>query len=216
MTIHAVIFDLDGVITDTAVFHYQAWRQLAQGLGVTFTEDDNESLKGIDRMGSLAWILAKGGLSLPHEQQLALAEQKNGHYLRLVATMTAADRLPGITSLLAELDALGVKKGVASASKNAALVLSRLGLAGQFDYVADAAKVSRSKPDPEVFLTVAEALGCTPSQCLGVEDAVAGVQAIKAAGMKAIGIGSPAVLTQADWVYPSPAQIPIRLLLAQG
>ncbi|ATQ73597.1 beta-phosphoglucomutase [Massilia violaceinigra] len=196
----AVIFDLDGVITDTAHYHCLAWKRLAESEGVHFDEAFNEQLKGIDRMGSLNLILAGSSRSYSDEQKLALADAKNRHYQELIATMSAADLLPGAVDALAAVRAAGLRIGLASVSKNAFTVLERLGIRERFDYVVDAALIANSKPHPEIFLTAARELGVDPAHCLGVEDAVAGVASIKSAGMWALGIGSPAVLTQADRV----------------
>ena len=198
----AVIFDLDGVITDTARYHYLAWKRLAESEGVRFDEAANEHLKGIDRMGSLDLILAAASKSYTREQKLALADAKNRHYQQLISTMSAADLLPGAAEALAAVRAAGLKIGLASVSKNAFTVLEQLGIRAAFDDVVDAATIANSKPDPEIFLTAARHLGVAPADCLGVEDAVAGVAAIKAAGMFALGIGKPEVLTQADVVIP--------------
>ncbi|MED5619436.1 beta-phosphoglucomutase [Ideonella sp. BN130291] len=200
--LQAVIFDLDGVITDTAHFHFLAWRELAHSLGLPFDEAFNERLKGIDRMGSLALILAQGHKRYSEPEQQLLAAQKNLHYQRLIETMTADHLLPGALEALVAVRAAGLKIGLASVSKNAAPVLDRLGIADRFDVVVDAARIQRSKPDPEIFLSAAQQLGVAPAACLGVEDAVAGVQAIQAAGMFALGVGDPAVLVQADEVIP--------------
>ncbi|MCE3607625.1 beta-phosphoglucomutase [Massilia sp. P8910] len=199
----AVIFDLDGVITDTAHYHYLAWKRLAESEGVHFDEAFNEQLKGIDRMGSLNLILAGAARSYSDEQKLALADAKNRHYQELIATMSAADLLPGAVEALAAVRAAGLRIGLASVSKNAFTVLERLGIRERFDYVVDAALIANSKPHPEIFLTAARELGVTPGDCLGVEDAVAGVASIQSAGMWALGIGSPDVLTQADRVIPA-------------
>lgn len=196
----AVIFDLDGVITDTAHYHYLAWKRLAEAQGVHFDEAFNEHLKGIDRMGSLALILAGSAASYSQEQKLALADAKNEHYKELIATMSAADLLPGAVDALDAVRGAGLKIGLASVSKNAFTVLEHLGIRDRFDYVVDAALIASGKPDPEIFLNAASALGVAPAACLGVEDAVAGVASIKAAGMFALGIGKPEVLTQADLV----------------
>ncbi len=198
----AVIFDLDGVITDTAHYHYLAWKRLAESEGVPFDRDFNEQLKGIDRMGSLALILAGSAKAYSSGQKQALADLKNRHYQELIATMSAADLLPGAVDALASVRAAGLRIGLASVSRNAFTVLDRLGIRERFDYVVDAAQIANSKPDPEIFLTAARHLGVAPVDCLGVEDAVAGVAAIKSAGMMALGIGSPQVLTQADLVIP--------------
>ncbi|MGZ3182035.1 MAG: beta-phosphoglucomutase [Telluria sp.] len=199
----AVIFDLDGVITDTARYHYLAWKRLAESQGVPFDEHFNEQLKGIDRMGSLDLILAQAARGYSAEEKLALADRKNRDYQELIATMTPADLLPGAVAALEQVRARGLRIGLASVSRNAFTVLDRLGIRGRFDHVVDAATIERSKPDPEIFLSAADALGVSPQYCLGVEDAVAGVAAIKSAGMRALGIGDPAVLAQADTVIPS-------------
>jgi beta-phosphoglucomutase len=196
----AVIFDLDGVITDTAHYHYLAWKRLAETQGVHFDHAFNENLKGIDRMGSLDLILASSGKQYTQPQKLALADEKNRHYQELIATMSSADLLPGAVAALDAVRAAGLKIGLASVSKNAFTVLERLGITNKFDYVVDAALIAKGKPDPEIFLKAAQELGVAPADCLGVEDAVAGVASIKAAGMTALGIGRPDVLTQADRV----------------
>jgi beta-phosphoglucomutase len=199
----AVIFDLDGVITDTAHYHYLAWKALAESEGVHFDHAFNENLKGVDRMGSLNLILAGSSKTYSMEQKLALAERKNRQYVELIATMGPDDLLPGALDALASVRAAGLKIGLASVSKNAFTVLDRLGIRDRFDYVVDAALIANSKPHPEIFLNAAAALGVAPAACLGVEDAVAGVASIKSAGMFALGVGSPEVLTQADRVIAS-------------
>lgn len=199
----AVIFDLDGVITDTAHYHYLAWKRLAESQGVHFDHAFNENLKGIDRMGSLDLILASSKRAYTAEEKLALADEKNLHYQELIATMSSADLLPGAVRALDVVRAAGLRIGLASVSKNAFTVLGRLGITDKFDYVVDAATIARGKPDPEIFLKAARELGVAPQDCLGVEDAVAGVASIKAAGMFALGIGHPFVLTQADVVITS-------------
>jgi beta-phosphoglucomutase len=202
MNFKAVIFDLDGVITDTAHYHYLAWKQLAEGLGVPFDQAFNEQLKGIDRMGSLDLILGAAAGNYTDAQKRELADVKNRHYQELIATMSAADLLPGALDALHTVRAAGLGVGLASVSRNAFTVLDRLGIRDCFDVVVDAALIANSKPDPEIFLTAAAQLGVAPQDCLGVEDAVAGVAAIKSAGMTALGIGSAQVLTQADRVIP--------------
>ncbi len=153
-------------------------------------------------MGSLELILAQGGRQYSDAEKEALATRKNAHYQRLVSTMTSAHLLPGAVQALEAVRQAGLKIGLASVSKNAATVLQRLGITDRFDVVVDAARVRRSKPDPEIFLSAAQQLGVPPAACIGVEDAVAGVQAIKAAGMYAVGVGDAAVLQQADDVIP--------------
>ncbi|HYD79410.1 MAG TPA: beta-phosphoglucomutase [Paucimonas sp.] len=198
----AVIFDLDGVITDTAHYHFIAWQALAESLDIRFDAAFNEQLKGIDRMGSLELILARSRKTYSDEEKRRLADRKNRHYQELIETMSPRDLLPGATEALRSVRAAGLKIGLASASKNAATVLDRLGITDMFDHVVDAAQVANGKPDPEIFLKAAHAVDVAPRLCLGVEDAVAGVKAIKSAGMTAVGIGDPAVLTEADAVIP--------------
>lgn len=206
----AVIFDLDGVITDTAHYHYLAWKRLAESQGVHFDHAFNENLKGIDRMGSLDLILASSAKQYTPAEKLALADEKNLHYQELIATMSASDLLPGAVAALDTVRAAGMKIGLASVSKNAMTVLERLGITDKFDYVVDAALIAKGKPDPEIFLKAAHELGVAPADCLGVEDAVAGVASIKSAGMYALGVGQPNVLTQADVVIPSLAQFDLN------
>jgi beta-phosphoglucomutase len=199
----AVIFDLDGVITDTARFHYLAWKRLADSVGAPFDEAFNEHLKGVDRMGSLDLILARAPRQFTTEEKLVLADAKNRHYQELVAGMSPGDLLPGALRALEEVRAAGLKIGLASVSKNAFTVLDRLGIRDRFDDVVDAATIANSKPHPEIFLTAASHLGVAPADCLGVEDAAAGVASIKDAGMVAVGVGDPQVLARADYIIPS-------------
>jgi len=211
--IKAVIFDLDGVLTDTAHYHFQAWQALAHSLGIAFNEQDNEQLKGVDRLGSLRLILAKGQLSVDDATEQQLMAQKNAHYLKLIANMSEADLFSGVRPLFTALKQRGIKLAVASASKNADFVLQRLGIYNEFDAIADAALVKASKPDPEIFLQAAARLGLAPAQCLGIEDAAAGVSAINSAGMQAIGIGDAEVLHEALRVYPNIEALDIATLL---
>jgi beta-phosphoglucomutase len=199
----AVIFDLDGVITDTAHYHYLAWKRLADSVDAPFDEAFNEQLKGVDRMGSLELILARAPRTYTPEDKRELADKKNTHYQELIATMTPDDLLPGALRALEEVRAAGLPIGLASVSRNAFTVLDRLGIRDRFDDVVDAATVVNGKPDPEIFLTAAAHLGVDPKDCLGVEDAAAGVASIKDAGMFAVGVGSPDVLHRADRVIPS-------------
>lgn len=199
----AFIFDLDGVITDSAEYHYLAWKALGEDLGIPFDREFNETLKGVSRTESLERILRLGGREndFSPEEKEQLAAKKNEHYVSLISKITNADILPGIEVFLAELKEAGYRIGMASASKNAQMVTRQLGLLHAFDHIVDAAIVVDSKPHPEVFLKAAEALHVDPKDCVGVEDAVAGVEAIHAAGMFAVGIGDPLVLTEADVVF---------------
>lgn len=198
----ALIFDLDGVLTDTAQTHYRAWKRMADEEGLAFDQHVNERLKGVDRMSSLEIILRHAGRTLSAEQKLALAERKNGYYVEAIAEVTSADLFPGVARVLEQARARGLKLGLASASRNAAALLDRLGIAERFDYIADAARIARAKPAPDIFLDVAAALGVAPAQCIGIEDAAAGVAAIKSAGMAAVGIGDARTLAQADACLP--------------
>jgi beta-phosphoglucomutase len=200
--IRACIFDLDGVIVDTAKYHFIAWRELAAELGFEFTEDHNERLKGVSRMTSLEILLEVGGIKLDEEQKLKLAAQKNDRYVSYIEKMTPDEILPGVVSFLNELRLAGVKTAIGSASKNTPLILERLKLEKFFDVVIDGNKVSEAKPNPEVFLKGASELGFEPKNCIVFEDAVAGVEAARNARMKCVGIGFPEVLGKADLVIP--------------
>lgn len=204
MAMRACIFDLDGVITDTAHFHFLAWRRLADRLGVSFETDDNERLKGLSRMESLNYILAKSDRQFSESETMELADEKNRDYVALIDDIQPGDILPGIHDAFVWLRAGGWRIGLASASRNAPLVLDRLGISDQFDYVANSAEIPNGKPAPDIFLDVASALGVTPDKCIGIEDAASGVQAIKAANMYAVGIGDANILHQADIVMPTP------------
>jgi beta-phosphoglucomutase len=199
-TMQGAIFDLDGVIVDTAKYHYLAWKWLASDLGFEFTEEDNERLKGVSRMRSLDILLEIGGLTVSEEQKAEMADKKNNLYVEYITKMDQSEILPGVTEYLTELRNNGVKIALGSASKNAELILSRLDIMKLFDTIVDGNKVSKAKPDPEVFLLAAQELGLTSEDCVVFEDAAAGVQAGKAAGMKVVGIGSPEVLLEADKV----------------
>ncbi len=213
MTINAFLFDLDGVIVDTAIYHYQAWRRMANELGFDLSEEFNETLKGISRTESLELILAEGGLTLPDDRKAELARQKNDWYLELVSRMSPNDILPGIPAFFAQTRQAGIKTALGSVSKNARLILDRIGMIDAFDAIIDGNKISNSKPDPEVFLKGAAELNVIPAGCVVFEDAVAGIAAGKTGGMKTVGIGSPDVLTAADIVLPSLENITVSELL---
>ncbi|MCF0049999.1 beta-phosphoglucomutase [Dyadobacter sp. LJ53] len=201
-SIAACLFDLDGVIVDTAKFHYIAWRQLANDLGFDLTHAQNELLKGISRMESLEIILALGGVKLSEEEKLQRATEKNIRYLALCMQMTPADTLPGVRTFLDELKHHGIRIGLGSASKNAKVIMERIDMLSYFDTIVDGNRTTKGKPDPQVFLMGAADLAASPAQCVVFEDAVAGIQSAKAAGMLAVGIGEKAILTQADIVIP--------------
>jgi len=202
MTIKACIFDLDGVIVDTAKHHYLAWKELAKGLNFDFTEKDNERLKGVSRMRSLDILLEIGKKELDEETKLKFAENKNKKYLEYILKMTPDEILPGVINFLKDLRSKNIKIALGSASKNAMTILNQLKLKDYFDVVIDGTKVSKAKPDPEVFLKGAEALHIKPEECIVFEDAEAGIEAAINGGFKCVGIGSPENLIKANHVMP--------------
>ena len=200
--IKACLFDLDGVIVDTAKYHYIALRDLAHELGFEFTEKDNERLKGVSRIRSLEILLEVGGITLPEEKKLEIAKIKNDQYVSYILKMTPDEILPGVVRFLDELRTAGIKIALGSASKNAPIILDRLGLSHFFDAIIDGNKVTHAKPDPEVFLKGAEELGFSPSECVVFEDAEAGIEAAINGGMRCIGVGDPTILGKANIVIP--------------
>lgn len=200
--IKACLFDLDGVIVDTAKYHYIAWRDLAHELGFEFTEKDNERLKGVSRIRSLEILLEVGGITLPEEKKMKIAKIKNDQYVSYILKMTPDEILPGVVRFLDELRQAGIKIALGSASKNAPIILDRLGLSAYFDAIIDGNKVTHAKPDPEVFLKGAEELGFSPTECVVFEDAEAGIEAAINGGMRCVGVGNPDILGKANIVIP--------------
>lgn len=200
--IKGCIFDLDGVIVDTAKYHYLAWKRLAYELGFDFTEKDNERLKGVSRMASLEILLEIGGLYFDEETKTALAAKKNQWYVDYITVMNEDEVLPGAKKFIESVKAAGLKVALGSASKNALTILNRLKLTDCFDAVIDGNKVSKAKPDPEVFLLAAQELELLPESCVVFEDAKAGVEAAKRAGMKCVGVGASPELSGADIRIP--------------
>lgn len=198
--IKACIFDLDGVIVDTAHYHFLAWKRLADELGITFTPQDNERLKGVSRMASMDILLEVGGVTLSDHDKERLANKKNTWFVDYVERMVPEEIFPGVKQLIETLKTNGIKIGLASSSKNAMTVLQRLYVEPLFDVVVDGTMVKNSKPDPEIFLLAASRLGVAPADCVVFEDAEAGVEAALAAGMKCVGIGSREQLGKADRV----------------
>lgn len=196
----ACLFDLDGVIIDTARYHYRAWRELADMLGFVFTEQHNERLKGVSRMRSLEILLEIGGLHLDAKQMQALAEKKNKRYLELVMQMKPDEILPGALEFLSACRTAGMKVALCSASKNAPAILQHMNITHHFDAVIDGNLVRQTKPDPEVFLLGALALSVAPQDCVVFEDAEAGICAGRRAGMFCVGIGDKAILHEANVV----------------
>lgn len=207
--IKGFVFDLDGVITDTASFHSQAWHQVADKVGVAWDEQLADGLKGISRMDSLNLILARDHKEndFNEAEKIALAEEKNTNYLTLVKAMTPANILPGISDFLTELTANGYLISLASASKNAPLVLEKLGFSNYFTKSVDPTTLKKGKPDPEIFRRGAEILSLKPGNCVGIEDAAAGVAAINGAGETSIGIGDAATLNAADINFSATDQL---------
>jgi beta-phosphoglucomutase len=197
--IKACIFDLDGVIVDTAKYHFKAWKKLANELGFDFSEDDNEKLKGVSRMESLDLILDWGGKEVSDEEKLVLADKKNEWYLEYIQYMSPEEVLPGVVKFMDSLKKKHVKIVLGSASKNSVLILDQVKLTHYFD----GTKTTRSKPDPEVFLMGALASDTTPKHCIVFEDAAKGVDAALAGGFHAVGVGNPDVLDHAHIIIPS-------------
>ena len=206
-TIRACIFDLDGVIVDTAKYHFLAWRRLASELGFSFTEQDNERLKGVSRVRSLEILLEIGGVSLSPEEMERAAARKNQWYVEYIDEMDHSELLPGAERFLDELRANQIPFALGSASKNAVRILRRIGLEDAFDAVIDGTKVSKAKPDPEVFLLGAAEMDVPPENCAVFEDAEAGIEAGLRAGMFTIGVGDATILNKAHWVIPGLASI---------
>ncbi|EHD5880718.1 beta-phosphoglucomutase [Listeria monocytogenes] len=207
-----VVFDLDGVITDTAHYHYLAWKKTAESIGIEFDEAFNENLKGVSRIDSLLLILKKDGREndFTEEQIEALAADKNDFYVSLLKEITPADALPGIKELIVDLKKQNLKCAIASVSKNARTVLSALEMEQEFDYIVDAAKITKSKPDPEIFVEACRGLGLETSEVVGIEDAQAGIEAINAAGIVSVGVGSG--LREADMTVKSTGLLDLRIL----
>lgn len=201
--IKACIFDLDGVVVDTAKYHYLAWKRLAHELGFEFKEMHNERLKGVSRMRSLEILLEVGGLSFPVDRMEQMATQKNEWYLEYIRKMTPDEILPGAKELLEELRLHNIKLALGSASKNAPLILERIGLANHFDAILDGNSVSVAKPAPDIFLVAAKELNELPENSIVFEDAEAGIEAAVSAGMRCVGIGSPDNLSKANIVIPN-------------
>ncbi len=199
--IRAFIFDLDGVLTDTAEYHYRAWKRLADEEGQPFTREDNEHLRGVSRRESLM-LLLKGRI-YPEGKIQEMMARKNGYYLEFIKEISPRDLLPGAKELLEEIRAAGLKTALGSASKNAGEVIERLGIGGLLDATSDGHSVERAKPAPDLFLHAATQLGLPPAQCVVVEDAAAGIEAAKAGGFCAVGLGPRGRVGGAEVNFPS-------------
>jgi kojibiose phosphorylase len=211
-SIEGIIFDLDGVITDTSEFHYLAWKKLADEEGIPFDREANEGLRGIPRRQSLMAILQ--GRPATESQIQDMMERKNKYYIELMQSITPKDLLPGAAELLEELQAAGIKIALGSSSKNARTVIQRLGIEDKFVAIADGYSVENSKPAPDLFLFAAEKLGVSPQNCIVVEDATAGIEAGLAAGMKVVGLGPNERVGKAHIVLPSLENVTWKDLLS--
>jgi len=210
--IKGCIFDLDGVIVDTAKYHFLAWKRLADELGILFTELDNERLKGVSRMASLEILLEIGNIIFEEDRKYMLAEKKNNWYREYILKMDQEEVLPGVKVFMESLKNEDIKIALGSASKNALTILENINMINYFDAIIDGNKVQNAKPDPEVFILGAKELGLYPNECVVFEDAVAGIKAAKLAGMKVIGVGDSVILGNADIVIPGFNEVTLDLL----
>lgn len=211
--IKGFLFDLDGVIVETAIFHYRAWKRMANELGFDISEEFNETLKGVSRVESLERILKHGGISISEVDREKYMQLKNEWYLEMVSQMTTNDILEGIPAFFEEIKKTDIKIGLGSVSKNAKMILEKVGLIDQFDVIIDGTKISKGKPDPEVFIKGAEDLGLQPTECIVFEDAVAGIEAAINAGMKTVGIGDAKILSDATIVYKNLVGVSVSEIL---
>ena len=210
--IRGFIFDLDGVLTDTAEYHYRAWKRLADEQGIHFTREDNEHLRGIPRRESLMLILK--GRTYPEEKIQEMMERKNNYYLEFIREISPADLLPGARELLEEIRQAGLKSALGSASKNAPDVVRRLGIAGLLDVVSHGGSVTKQKPAPDLFLYAARQLDLQPDECVVVEDAAAGIQAGRAGGFHTLGLGPRERVGEAEIVMDSLQNVRLNEILA--
>jgi beta-phosphoglucomutase len=210
--ISACIFDLDGVIVDTANYHFLAWKRLARELGFELTPADNENLKGVSRRRSLEIVLELGGVTATEHEKEVLANKKNTWFNDYVERMVPEEIFPGVKQLIRDLKRQGIKVGLASSSKNAKMVIQILGIQNEFDAIVDGTMIEHSKPDPEIFLLTAKKLGVSPHECVVFEDAEAGVEAALAGGMKCVGVGDAHRLNRAHEVVAKTADFKISEL----
>lgn len=203
----AVIFDLDGVIVSTDEQHYQGWQALADRLGIAFSREINNRFRGVSRMACMDILEEIGGKCYTDHEKIAYATWKNDYYRNLLGEMSPADLAPEVKETLDELRNRGYKLAIGSSSKNAKFILERIGLADYFDAISDGTNISKSKPDPEVFLKAAQFLNVSPDECLVVEDAVSGVEAARAGGMRAATVGDAAQKQYGDFILDSFSQL---------
>lgn len=206
----ALLFDLDGVLVDTAKYHFAAWKELADELGIPFSERNNERFKGVSRTRCMEILLELGGRTMREDEQIFYCNKKNQTYVDYIRNMGEDEVLPGVKEFLRGAKARGYAIALGSASKNSGLILERLRLTEFFDAIVDGTKVGRAKPDPEVFLRGAAELGVPPQECIVFEDAVAGIRAAHAGGMQAVGIGNRQALPEADLHLPDFSSVTIE------
>ena len=216
MNYKAFLFDLDGVLVDTAKYHYLAWKRLADELGIPFDERRNEAFKGVSRMRCMELLAQWGGLRLSADGLAAHANRKNGWYVDMLGALDAGELLPGSIDVLGRAAELGVKCAICSASKNTPTILERLGIAGRFDSVIDGNRTQKAKPDPEVFLLAVRELRVKNRECVIFEDAQAGAEAGKAAGIYVVGVGAKQNIPSADIHVPDLAHLDLGELLGIG
>ncbi|MCM1991042.1 beta-phosphoglucomutase [Oceanirhabdus seepicola] len=212
MNIDACIFDLDGVICDTAKYHYLAWKRLSNELGFDFSIEDNERLKGVSRMDSLNILLEIGEKSLDEETKLELAAKKNSWYVEYISVMKQDEILPGVKDFILNLKENNIKIALGSASKNSMRILKALDIVDLFDCIVDGNRITKAKPSPEVFLKGAEELEVSPEKCVVFEDAAAGVEGAKNANMFAIGVGDASILKKADKIISGFENLTLEIL----
>jgi beta-phosphoglucomutase len=208
----AIIFDLDGVIVDTAKYHYIAWRKIANDLGFDFSEKENEALKGVSRVQSLEFLLKKGNIDLSQIEKNKLLTAKNNQYLSLISNMDESELLSGIKELLSDLHKAKISFALGSASKNARRILEALQLTNLFSAIVDGTDVSKAKPDPEVFVIAARKICFVPKNCIVIEDSKAGIEAANSINMISVGIGSEEVLKEADYVLNDTSKLTLKFL----
>lgn len=212
-TISAFILDLDGVITDTAEYHFQAWKRLADEEGIAFTREDNEQLRGVSRRRSLELLLGDRLSDYDQVEIRRMMARKNGYYQALLQLIDEGNFLPGARELMSEIRSRGLKMAIGSASKNTRTVLTNLGIVDIFDVIADGHSVEHGKPAPDLFLFAAEQMGVEPVACAVIEDAASGIEAALAARMVAIGVGPPERVGCAHFIYRTTADIDLKAIL---
>lgn len=214
MKIRGFIFDLDGVIVDTAKYHFLAWKALANSLNIDFTEAQNEELKGVSRIESLEKILSWGNKNISNEEFMKLMTDKNNEYLGYINEMTENEILPDVSRILNFLIENNQRIALGSASKNARIILEKVGLLEKFSAIVDGNNITLGKPNPEVFLNAANQIQVSPENCIVFEDAVAGIQAANQANMISIGIGDPKVLYEADYIFNNFTEIKTDFIIS--